>query len=119
MNGTKSSGFLLSSLILFLALLQDASAADILVTTAADSGNGTLRQAIQFNNSVGGGNTIIFSNTIAGQITLTNPLGELVITKDVTILGPGAKLLAINGNHTNRVLHIADAATVFIAGLTI
>jgi len=41
-----------------------SGAMDIVVTTNADSGNGSLRQAIQFNASGGGGNTISFSNTV-------------------------------------------------------
>ena len=83
-----------------LLLPRYAAAIDILVTTNADSGNGTLRQAIQFNESLGGGNTIVFSNTVTGTINLTNALGELLITKDVTIVGPGARVLAVSGNNS-------------------
>ncbi len=91
---------------------------DILVTSDADTGNGTLRQAIQFNESVGGGNRILFSNVVS-KIYLTNVLGELVITKDVNIVGSGAKLLTIDGTFTHRIFNIASAATVNISELTI
>ena len=120
---TLSQSSLWSRLVLFVFLsllhFQRALAIDILVTTNSDSGNGTLRQAIQFNESLGGGNTIVFSNIVTGTITLTNVLGELLITKDVTITGPGAKVLAISGNNAHRVLHLTTSATVSISGLKI
>jgi parallel beta-helix repeat protein len=93
-------------------------AMDIVVANNADSGNGTLRQAIQFNESLGGGNRILFSNIVTGTITLTNVLGQLVITKDVTIVGPGANVLTISGNAYNRVFDLTNAM-VNISGLTI
>jgi hypothetical protein len=68
---------------------QHGGATDILVANTSDSGNGTLRQAIQLNESLGGGNKIVFSNTVTGSILLTNALGELFISKNVTIVGPG------------------------------
>lgn len=51
-------------------------ALDIVVANNADSGNGTLRQTIQFNESLGSGNTIVFLNTVTVTITLANALGE-------------------------------------------
>src|SRR5436190_16362127 len=106
-------------LLLLITGLQNAEAIDIIVANTADSGNGTLRQAIQFNESSGGGNTILFSNVVTGTITLVNPLGELLITKDVTIIGPGAKTLAISGNNAHRVFNLTNNPTVSISGLTI
>lgn len=109
------------SLWLFLCVtsLQNVGAMDIVVANHADSGNGTLRQAIQFNESLGGGNTIVFSPTVTGFITLTNALGELLITKDVTIIGPGARMLAVSGNSAHRVFHLTNNAVVGISGLAI
>ncbi len=89
-------------------------AMDLVVANNADNGNGTLRQAIQFNESLGGGNTIVFSNTVTGTIILTNALGELLISKDVTLIGPGAKVLAISGNNAHRVFHLTNNANVNI-----
>src|SRR3974390_880431 len=68
-------------------------AAELLVSNNNDSGPGSLRQAVLDNNSLGGGNTITFSNVVAGAITLTN--GELVIAMDGTLLGPGPRALAV------------------------
>ena len=106
-------------LLFHVAGLQNAAALDIIVANNADSGNGTLRQAIQFNESVGGGNSILFSNVVIGTIALTNPAGQLLITKDVTIVGPGAKVLAIDGGYAHRVFELTSSATVRISGLTI
>ena len=107
------------SLSAILALQQFVGAADIIVANNADTGNGTLRQALQFNEALGGGNTILFSNIVTGTITLTNPLGELLITKDVSIVGPGSKLLTISGNNSRRVFHLTNNALVNISGLRI
>lgn len=107
-------------LLLLLATgLQNAGAIDIPVANNADSGNNTLRQAIQLNESLGGSNTIVFSNIVTGTITLTNVLGELLITKDVTIIGPGASQLAISGNNSHRVFHLTNNAAVTMSGLKI
>jgi hypothetical protein len=94
-----------------------AQAASLLVYRTNDSGAGSLRQAILDNKNLGGGNTIIFSNVVTGTITLTT--GELLITNNVAILGPGANVLAVNGNAASRVFHIGNGVTVTISGLTI
>src|SRR5262245_16504848 len=62
----------------------------VTVTSAADRGLGTLRQAIA---SAKSGDTIQFSPSLSGQaITLTS--GELVINKSLNIQGPGASNLS-------------------------
>jgi hypothetical protein len=67
-------------------------ASTITVTNANDSGPGSLRQAIADANL---GDTIDFSLSYPALITLTS--GELVISKNLTITGPGASHLAISG----------------------
>ena len=91
-------------------------AINLLVYNTNDSGSGTLRQAVSDNKNLGGGNTIVFSNVVTGTITLTT--GELLISNNVTILGPGANVLAVNGNAASRVFNITNS-TVTITGLTI
>jgi hypothetical protein len=102
------------TLLLLLAFLaaQPAAAATVIVTSTADNGAGTLRSALA---SAANGDTIAFS--IAGTITLTS--GELLVTKNLNILGPGPANLAVDGNAANRVFHIAPSNTVTITGLTI
>jgi hypothetical protein len=87
-----------------------ANAATLTVTTAADSGPGSLRQTIA---DAAPGDTIDFG--VTGVITLAAQLG---IDKDLTITGPGAADLAISGNGKVRVMRIAYGS-VHITGLTI
>jgi hypothetical protein len=84
----------------------------ILVTNTNDSGSGSLRNALAIAND---GDTIDATG-ISGTILLTS--GELQINHNVTINGPGAGTLAINGNATFRVFE-NFAADVTISGFTI
>ena len=92
-----------------------ASADTITVINTNDSGPGSLRQALVKAND---GDTINFDSSLNGQrITLTS--GQLSVDKDVTISGPGAKNLAVDGNRLSRVFYINPDKTVTIDGLTV
>jgi hypothetical protein len=92
-----------------------ASAATITVINTNDSGPGSLRQALVDAND---GDTIDFDPSLNGQrITLTS--GQLNVDKDVTISGPGAKNLAVDGNARSRVFYVNPGKTVTIDGLTV
>jgi hypothetical protein len=85
------------------------------VLNTNDNGSGSLRQAIA-NLSPGG--TIAFDPSLAGKtIFLTG--GELLLSNNMTINGPGANQLTISGSHSGRVLDIAPGVTNLISGLTI
>lgn len=76
----------------------------ITVTTNADSGAGSLRQAIA---SAASGDTIQFSSTLANKtITLTS--GQLNINKNLTIDGSGATGLKISGNNASRIFEVLN-----------
>jgi hypothetical protein len=95
-----------------------SGATTLLVWKNTDAGAGSLRQAVNDNNGLGGSNTIVFSNSVTGTITLTG--GELLITKDVTIVGPGVSVLTVSGNTNGRVFNITDTNTVVsISGLSL
>jgi len=84
----------------------------IVVTNTNDSGPGSLRDALA---AASHGDTIDATG-VSGTILLTG--GELQITHNVTINGPGAGTLAVNGHHNFRVFeNFASDAT--ISGLTI
>ena len=87
----------------------------ITVTSNADSGAGTLREAIT---KVCADGTINFDPSLNNSvITLTS---ELEVSQNVTITGPGAELLSISGDDLVRVLNISNnAAHVNLDGLTI
>ena len=91
-----------------------AFAATITVTNQADSGPGSLRDAIA---AAAPGDTINFSLTLPATIMLTS--GELLISKNLTISGPGAANLFISGNSIGGVFYINPGVTVNISGVTI
>ena len=85
----------------------------IVVTNTNDSGPGSLRDALAVAND---GDTIDATG-VSGTILLTS--GQLNVDKDVTISGPGANDLAVDGNAQSRVFYINPGKTVTISGLTI
>ena len=99
-------------LALVCAVVASACADVITVTNTNDTGSGSLRQALVDANN---GDTINF--TVTGTIGLTT--GELLVDKSLTISGPGAENLAVNGNTKSTVFHVAPGETVIISGLTI
>jgi hypothetical protein len=100
--------------LLLYAVALPVHAATITVTNTNDSGAGSMRQAIVDAND---GDTIVFA--VTGTIVLTSD--GLVIDNDLTISGPGADRLSINGNQAGSgcVFGIAHNNTVTISGLTI
>jgi len=114
-----------------------ASAATITVNTTADNitggdGRCTLREALANVDAVsettggdcaagsGTGDTVVFDLPLPATIKLAAPrYGELVITQNVTIVGPGPNLLAIDGRHRTRVFHIIFSSGSAISNLTV
>jgi hypothetical protein len=91
------------------------SAASFTVSTTADSGAGSLRQAIISANSDASHDTIDFD--VTGVITLESPLPAIAET--LTISGPGAAQLAVSGDGQDRVFRINSGVAVTITGLTV
>jgi hypothetical protein len=83
------------------------------VTNLLDAGDGSLRQAI-IDTPMGG--IVDFDPSLSGAITLS---GTLAVTKDLTIAGPGAAVITLDGNHSGSVFNVASGWTVAISGLTI
>jgi hypothetical protein len=99
---------------LHLSFATQTLAATITVTNTNDSGPGSLRHALV---DASDGDLINFA--VTGTIVLTSEV--LVIDNDVTISGPGADRLSINGNKAGSgcIFGIAPNNTVTIFGLTI
>src|SRR5262249_7691390 len=87
------------------------------VAHLADSGPGSLRPAVLDANANPGFDLIVFAPAAHGTIGLTT--GQLSITDDLGVVGPGADQLAVSGNHQSRIFSISGGATVAITGLTI
>jgi hypothetical protein len=105
-------GFLAVFALVGFLIPSSSRAATINVTSTADSGAGSLRDAIAAASS---GDAINISAT--GTITLTG--GPLTINKSLTISGPGASDLAVSGNKAAQVFVVNSGAIVTISGLTI
>ena len=99
--------------------LAGCSEINLVVNTNAEAGSGSLRSIIT---AACPGSTITFAANVRGTITLTS--GELTLNKNLTIRGPGAKLLTIqrstaNGTAPFRIFHINGNFADTISGLTI
>ncbi len=104
-----------------LAAAPAASAATFTVSTLADGGPGSLREAIaQANASAGEPHLIQFQAGLAGSIVLGS---EIRIGSSVHVRGPGAGVLAIDGNGATRLFRVqrqsGNPRTVTLSGLTL
>src|ERR1700737_1627904 len=104
----------LIAIVLVRLVSVTATGATITVTNAGDTGPGTLRAALA---GAGNNDVIIFGRFAPATITLT--MGELLVSNNIKITGPGATSLIISGNNASRVFHIGTSNTVTISGLTI
>src|SRR5438132_2865113 len=99
-----------------LEVLEDrALPSTLTVTSLADSGPGSLRDAIAGASS---GDTINFDTHLKNQ-TIVLSSGPLTIGKDLDIEGLQKDRLTVSGNEASRVFSVARGATVTIAQLTI
>ncbi len=92
------------------------NAATLTVTTANDSGVGSLRQNIAASAS---GDTITFANNLSGAtIVLTS--GQLLLTKNLTLDASAlTNGIAINGNASSRLFYVTNGVTAVFNSLTI
>ena len=93
-----------------------AGASTLTVTSTADSGAGSLREALANAND---GDVIDFALAPGSTIDLTG--GQLEINDQVTLDGPGAAQLDIDAGGSSRVFYVYPGAPgpVTISGLTI
>jgi len=114
-NAIRRATIFTIGVLLLYAVAIPLDAATITVTNTNDSGPGSLRQALANANN---GDTINFA--VTGTVSLFS--GELVIGKNVTIAGPGANRLSIDGGQelgSPYTFHVVSGKTVTISGLTI
>lgn len=122
---------------LILATFSTAPAATFMVNVDTDQhdstpGDGkcaagyracTLRAAIEEANALSGADEIVFSDSFQAPNaprTILLALGQLQINDGLTINGPGARQLMIDGNHTSRVfVTSALKKNIFLIKLTI
>ena len=109
-NGNAAGGFLLDAVRRVPEPLPD----ELVVTTLADSGEGSLREALGM---IADGGTITFDAALAGE---TIPVGpELVANRSVTIDASAAPGIVLDGQGDGRVLRVTAGATVAIHHLVV
>ena len=82
-------------LVALLSFTLQVNAATFTVTNLADSGPGSLRQAILDANVAPGSDDLIFQAGLTGTIILSSVIS---ISDSITISGPGAAALSVSGN---------------------
>ncbi len=109
-----SGKMVLALMVASLGMLGNLYATTLTVTNAADSGVGTLRQALADAND---GDTLDFDAEVT-YITLTS--GRLGINDSIHIKGPGSADLTIDGNANDRIFYMIKAGTTsIVSGITV
>jgi len=86
---------------------------EITVTNLNNSGDGSLREAV---NDVAEGGTITFDPSLAGGTM--NLFGPITISRDVTIAAADAPGISLDGGGADRVLIVDAGATAGVSDLT-
>ncbi len=101
-----------AALVAIMPPVASAAAGSIMVTNQADSGPGSLREAIA---DAAPGDTVIVP---AGTYLLSS--GELVVDRTLTVSGAGAANTIIDAQTASRVIHTTGAGNaITISGVTI
>lgn len=94
------------------------------VTNTNDANAGSLRQAVLDANATPGADEIRFAAGVNGTIVLTS--GTLGIDETITIIGPGATALSVDGSGASDILTVNDSpqdnpasVVLAISGLTL
>jgi Bacterial Ig-like domain (group 3)/Bacterial Ig domain/Calx-beta domain len=99
-----------------VAQVVNACTQDPIVTTTADGGAGSLREALS---NVCSGDTITFNIAGAGPHTITLTSGELLVDQNVTVNNNSGESITVSGNNLSRVFNVDTGITAAIIGLTI
>ena len=83
--------------------------ATLVVTSSADSGDGTLRAAIAAASS---GDTITFNPSLTGQTIVLTTTEIAINTSNLTIDGSGAPGVKVDGNSAHRVFNVSAPLTI-------
>ena len=101
--------------VLALQSIAPASAAVRTVANCNDSGAGSLRDAVAI---AAGGDTIDLAGLACNRIALTS--GQIEVPQDgLTLVGPGAAALVIDGNRLGRVFAHTGAGTLRLQRLSV
>ena len=113
------------SMLLFLAAIASMTAATFTVTNTADTGLGSLRQAVLNANASTEADTIVFQSAVFSSPQTITLATEIAISSNantvdtLTIIGPGANLLTVSGNGVSRIFRMIANDTTSISGMTL
>ena len=95
--------------------------ASLVVTTLSDvtasDGQTSLREAINYANFKAGADTVTFADNVRGTLGIGSQLP--LLTDDISIRGPGARVLTVDGGGAARLLRIRAGANVSISDITL
>lgn len=114
------SATLAQALLFWIA--SGAEAATFTVTNLADSGTGSLRQAVLDANAAAGADDVAFAPGLAGTIALTS--GEIAISDSLVVNGPGLGVLTLSAHDLSRIFIVENPGAVVpidvtLSGMTI
>lgn len=111
---------------MLLVFAAAASAATFTVTKVADTNDGvcdadcSFREAVAAANASADNDTVVFSSLFDTSQTITLSLNEIVIGSNgsLTVTGPGADLLTMDGNLASRIIATSPNVIAEISGIT-
>jgi hypothetical protein len=109
------AGLLSAVLAVVPVLTSGLSASTLTVTSANDSGPGTLREMIE---QAANGDEIVFDSTLASVVIVLTG-GELVVDKDLRITGLGPESTILDANGTSTAIVIPKGTSVTVSEMTI
>jgi hypothetical protein len=115
MRLSKFRFLILASMVAVFGVNGSFAAAHYKVTNNQDSGPGSLREAIV--NANAGGGKILIARKVKGRIELLSALPALAA--NITIIGPGKKVLTVSGANKWRILSMNPGTTNRVFGLTL
>lgn len=107
-------------LLMGCVMAVDIFAATLVVTKTTDTTDGvcdvdcSLREAIA---AAVSGDVVVFSPFFNSPQTITLTVGQIPITRNITIAGPGQGALIVSGNDTSRIFSITDGPIVDLSGM--
>lgn len=90
------------------------NACNLIVNRTANSGSGSLREAVDCAED---GATIYFSSSLVNQVIYLSA-NEIIVDKDLTILGPQGASVFINGTYAPRIFKVTANNSLTLSGIS-
>jgi hypothetical protein len=97
------------SLLALLCAASPVGATIFTVLNTNDSGAGSLRAQVLAANANAGLDQIVFNAGVTGTISLATTID---ITDDLTLIGPGARVVTVSGGNARRIFNVTAPASI-------